>query len=770
VPDILSQLELYKAQSKVNPQKENGHIRINNDVFDSLYKINYNYTSTLPIVLFILRKTWGWDKKVDKVTGQQIQDNTPYHKRAVIRGLREAEMRRILIIERQLGKPNKILFNKYFDTWITSVIRVTSDIDGTGDIKDTTIIEITSKPVTQTALVTKKAPVSPMSPTGDTDGTGTGDTDGTGHTSDLHSPITNVKPLLINQYIYSHWNSKKIIVHKKLTQKMRVKINSALKDYSKEDIIRAIDNYDVVLKGEDYYWDFSWTLCDFLQRGLERFMDNANPLKCYLKREQKEVKQKLTQPIKTKTSAEVIKTEIERPIPCDKEAEKAVCGSILIDGDCINELVFLLKPDDFFTIESRFVYTACLEVMKRGEGINQITVARQLAYENKLSEIGGVAFLSYLVADVPTSAHAEYYARIVKNLSISRRAIALGYKIQELGYSEIDPVKILSGAGEGLLELQKEVSMPSLISPSDLALKGHERYAMLKEGKRKGVFTGFGELDEDIGGLFGGELCYIAARTGVGKTELALNIGEYIGQHHGPVGMFSLEQPWGDILDRYVSRELQISPRKIRAGNYSDDLMGNITTYMGKVSEMNMYFYNSNGDIDGRGATTQSIYALSNHMKMAYGLSAIIIDYLSFIADENRHGDYERISEISRKLKKLTGDLDVPVFCVCQLNREPEKRMGHKPQLSDIRESGHIEEDADTILFLHRADKYEDEVDRLMGEGKNREDIIGKAEIIIGKQRQAGEFAGVSIPIYWDFKKRKYYDKYILKATPEQFR
>ena len=445
----------------------------------------------------------------------------------------------------------------------------------------------------------------------------------------------------------------------------------------------------------------------------------------------------------------------ERIVPYNMDAEKAVCGSLLIDGDIISDLRYIIQPGDFFTSQNKSVYTACGKIADRGIAINQITVAKELASTKELEGIGGIAYLSHLVAEVPTSLHAEYYARIVKETSIARKLITMGSKIQELGYSETDPVKMITESEKMLLEVEKDIAMPKLITPVDLAKRGTDYYTTLQQGKRKGVFFGFKELDEMIGGLFGGELCYIAGRPSSAKTDIALSIGEYVGLNFGNVLLVSLEQPWEEILDRFTSRKLKITPRHLRLGNYNDDLFGSITSYMGEIAEKGLYFYDTGGDIDGKGSTTSSVFSIANHMKLAYGLRLIIIDYIQLMEDEAREQLRERITTISKKCKRLARSLDVPVIALCQLNREVEHRNDHHAILSDMRESGSLEQDGDLILFTYRGEKYGD-VSKVCQ--KLKCDIFGINEITIAKHRQNGEVADTVIPLLWNYKERHYVD------------
>lgn len=444
----------------------------------------------------------------------------------------------------------------------------------------------------------------------------------------------------------------------------------------------------------------------------------------------------------------------EKIPPYDIYAEEAVIGSLLVDGDVIYELSSSVNVDDFFTQQCKWIYEVCIMLMNRGEMINQITIAHELSIKGRLDEIGGAAYLSQLISQTPTSEGVVSYAKIVKDTAIARRTIKMGIMVSNIGYTESEPTKMVSETEKLFLNLQKEVAMPKLYTPETVAYLSTQRYTELAEGKRRGVYTGFEELDSALGGLFGGELLYIAGRPGTGKTENLLSIAEYVGLKFGNVLMASLEQPLDDIIDRYVGRNLELSPRRIRAGVYPDELMKKIMGFVGGLSKSRIYFYESGGDATGRSGTTSSIYSIANHMKLAYGLSLILIDYLGLVEDASDEKSYERISLISRKLKKMSRTLDVPIICAAQLNREVERRMGnHKPQISDIRDSGNVEQDADIIIFIYRPEKYQDEIDEAQKDGR---DITNKAYFIIGKHRQCGEVADVEVPLLWLPHKRYY--------------
>jgi len=466
--------------------------------------------------------------------------------------------------------------------------------------------------------------------------------------------------------------------------------------------------------------------------------------------------------------------ESEQPIPHDIDSEKAVLGSLLLDTDAIHDIRPFLKPEDFFSPENQWVYQACLDIINRGEPINQITVAHQLNNTGHLEECGGAAYLSHLVSIVPTSLHIKYYGQIVKNTAIKRRMISAGQQITALGYDEPDPKIGISQSEEILLRLQKDVALPHLIIPEDLAKLGIEYYSELRINKIPKVNTGFKDLDWVTGGIFGGDYCLIAARPGMGKTSLMLTIAQHIGEKHGNALLVSLEERWRQILNKLMSEKTGYPLRLIRAGSYTDMQFDTIIMRLAEVANQKLYFVDSGSNICDEGTTTATIRSIATHMQSVYGLSAIFVDYLDLVGDRFGKNLYERTTYISREFKRMAVDLDVPLFCLCQLSRQleyrPDEDEGKVPRLSDLRNSGALEQDADLVFFLYRDDYYQNIIkDKFCTKGLSDREwnrqmcntcdnpcgIIGKADLILAKQRQGGE-RDIRIPLRWDTEHFRY--------------
>ena len=445
----------------------------------------------------------------------------------------------------------------------------------------------------------------------------------------------------------------------------------------------------------------------------------------------------------------IMVTDVRIP-PYDQASEQAVLGSLLVDGECIHSIHGRIKTQDFFIAQNQWVYEACESITERGEGINQITVARELASRNRLEECGGAAYLSHLVANTPSSVLVKDYAQIVRNLAVQRKAISLGTQISEKGYNEPNPVKLVSEIGKEFLKLQASISMPQLVTPKEWAEYGIDRYSKMSEGKSIAISTGFDQLDFATGGVFPGEYWVVASVTGGGKTTIALQWANVLSVF-GNVLLASTEMGKGDILDRRIATSIKRPLRDIRSGGYSETLYGEITSQLGVIAKSNIYYFGQAGSLEGGGGmTTDMILSMANYMASSYGLKIIIVDYLQNLSDAYGKSLYERATYISRKLQNMARSLDIPVICLCQLNRELFRRDDKRPRLSDLKDSSGIEQDSDVVLFLHRESAFADE--RELAEKDIR---IEDAELLIAKQRQGDQFH-LKIPLKWDSETKTY--------------
>lgn len=453
--------------------------------------------------------------------------------------------------------------------------------------------------------------------------------------------------------------------------------------------------------------------------------------------------------------------------PHNVDAEKAVVGSLLIDDEAIYKVRSFLKPQALFTPENQWVYDACWKLVERGETINQITVAHELNSMGHLDEVGGTAYLSHLVSIVPTSLHIEHYARVVLNCYIQRKTINLGSIISDIGYTEADPNKIISQITDGVLHLQEAVAQPQLLSPKEWAEKATIRYSTLGEGKKVSISTGIAQLDWATGGIFPSEYWVLIALPRIGKTSLVTQIARTFG-NFGNVLFASLEMSPYDISDRWVASETGKKLRTIRAGNYNENLGKDVAIASAKISEHNIYYFGHTGSTAHMGAvTTDMIYSVARQLKMAYGLSAIIVDYLQAAGDYAGLPVYERVSNISRNLNQMAKSLEVPVLAVASINREAVHRTDSRPKLSDIRGSGEVDYAVDVALGLYREiEKKYDESS--YGDDDNiRKLKPDEAELIIIKQRQSDESGDITCDLKWDVERHLYYETQEVKDRYE---
>lgn len=441
-------------------------------------------------------------------------------------------------------------------------------------------------------------------------------------------------------------------------------------------------------------------------------------------------------------STRVINTD---KIPRDENAERSVLASILINSEAIHEVKSILSIDDFYVEMHRNIYSAMLNIIERGEYIDYVSVYHELVSMGKSNEIP-ITYLIRLASEIPSSLFVDTWARIVKKTSIQRAIIDYGYNCQIEAVESTNIYDTLSKIGKAYVEIQNKLAMPSLLSPSELAKRGTERYISIARGEKIYITTGFKELDYKIGGIFPGEFWILGARPGVGKTTLAMQIAEHVGRNYGNVLFVSLEMSWESLVDRHVATELGMPVSIIRQGGYSDELLDRVLEQIGEVEKINLYYYGIGAD-KTIGLTTDHLYAIANYLINSYGLKFVVVDYIGLFEDDYGRTPYENMSYISKRIKNIARSLNIPILCVCQLSRELEKRLDKVPTRSDLRESGHLEEDADGILFLYRDDYYPELVE-------DDPSKVGKAYILISKLRQ-GE-SNKKITIYWDSKYRKY--------------
>ena len=423
--------------------------------------------------------------------------------------------------------------------------------------------------------------------------------------------------------------------------------------------------------------------------------------------------------------------------PHDIDAEEAVNGSLLIDGQSIYNVSILLRPEDFYSEPNRWIYKACLTLYDRSEAINQITVAQELERQRQLEKVGGNANLGRLISAVPTSLDIEHYAQIVYRLSVMRQLISAADKISNIGYSaDPDITSSLGRAEDVLYEVRHGRSSLDFVHIRNILDRyfevppapGSEGYQPIPH-----VLTGFSGLDSFLGGLQRADLIIVAGRPSMGKTSFALNIVRNAAvQQQATVALFSLEMSKEALVQRMISNEAGVNSRHMRLNINTEEEERRIMEAQGVLSEAPIYIDDS---------PQMRVAEMRSKAKRLYyergGLDFIIIDYLQLIQGEGngRENRVQEISYISRSLKALARELNVPVIAASQLSRAVEWRSSHIPQLSDLRESGSIEQDADIVIFISRDEvRYRTEEEWLK-DHPDEEYPRGLADIIIAKNR-----------------------------------
>ncbi|MDP9821351.1 replicative DNA helicase [Nocardioides massiliensis] len=413
----------------------------------------------------------------------------------------------------------------------------------------------------------------------------------------------------------------------------------------------------------------------------------------------------------------------DRMPPQDNVAEQSVLGSMLLSKDAIADVVEAIRGTDFYRPAHEVIYDAILDLYGRGEPADPVTVAAELQRRGELQRVGGAPYLHTLSASVPIAANAGYYAEIVREKAILRRLVDAGTSIAQMGY-----------AGEGQVDDVVDRAQEAVYRVTDK--RANEDYAPLAEimegtldeieaisnrdGQLVGVPTGFADLDELTNGLHPGQMVIIAARPAMGKSTLALDFCRSASIHHGmTAAIFSLEMTRNEITMRLLSAEAKIPLNVMRNGDMNDDDWAKLARKMGEVSSAPLFID------DSPNLTMMEIRSKARRLKQRHNLQLVVIDYLQLMSSGKKVESRQlEVSEFSRQIKLLAKELEIPVIALSQLNRGAEQRSDKRPMLSDLRESGSIEQDADVVILLHREDAYEKESTR-----------PGEADLIVAKHR-----------------------------------
>jgi replicative DNA helicase len=424
--------------------------------------------------------------------------------------------------------------------------------------------------------------------------------------------------------------------------------------------------------------------------------------------------------------------------PNDNDAEEAVIGSLLIDGTAIFQIAGFLQPADFYYEQNQWLYEAAMSLYQRDEAINQVTLAQELSRRGRLESCGGVAKLSYLISVCPTSLDIEHYARIVYRLSVMRQLISAGDRIAAIGYESGPDVEDSMARAEGLLfKLRRGQATGDLTHIRQVLDKYFEETPVTTGEKAERlpyVLSSFTGLDDFLGGFQRSDLVIIAGRPSMGKTSLALNIARNAAvEHRACVALFSLEMSRDSLVTRLVSSESGINARRIRFGEHkTEDEERHVMDATGVLSEAPIYIDDT--------PMIRMAEMRSKALRLNYerGIDMVILDYLQLMQGEGSGRGENRVQEISyicRALKALARELNTPVLAVSQLSRAVEWRASHEPQLSDLRESGSIEQDADVVLFIYRDEYYYKTEEEWMAAHPDREYPREEADVIIAKHR-----------------------------------
>ncbi|MGA8145895.1 MAG: replicative DNA helicase [Candidatus Acidiferrales bacterium] len=419
-------------------------------------------------------------------------------------------------------------------------------------------------------------------------------------------------------------------------------------------------------------------------------------------------------------------TSIERPLPHNLEAERSILGAVLLDNHSLNAAVEKLRSEDFFLPQHRQIFERMIQLAEKQQAIDVVTLMEDLARRGELDSAGGVPYLSQLADGLPRVTNVEHYARIVKEKSVLRNLAFSAAAIQEQALAGGDDADVILDRAEStIFQIAEDRVRAGLIGVKELVRDNFERLERIfSEGRRiTGLATGYAGLDNETAGLQPSELIILAARPSMGKTALALNIAENVAvRNREPVAVFSLEMSKESLLLRMLASEARVDAHKFRTGHMGRDDWNKITRALTNLGDAPLWID------DSASSTVLEMGAKARRLKRDRGLSLMIVDYLQLVVPTNTGrgtNRQEEVSSISRALKGLAKELKVPVVVLSQLTRAPE-REERKPQLSDLRESGAIEQDADVVLFINRPNFYKTDLP---------EEDRAKAELIIAKQR-----------------------------------
>jgi replicative DNA helicase len=418
----------------------------------------------------------------------------------------------------------------------------------------------------------------------------------------------------------------------------------------------------------------------------------------------------------------MVASATEKLPPHSVEAEHSVLGSLLIDRDAIIRVASFLKADDFYRPAHGYVFQAVVDLYNRREPSDFVTVVDELERRDLLEQVGGISYLTDLISAVPTAVHVEYYARIVERTATLRRLITAGADIVNIGYdASIDVEEAIDRAERALFDVSQRRTTRDFVPIGQILERYFDKLDFIQQnrGDVVGVPTGYADIDKLTGGLQKSDLVILAARPSVGKTALQLGFAHSAAVRHGKtVAIFSLEMSGEQLVQRLLSMETGVDSHRLRLGYIDDSEWEQISRAFGRLAEASIFID------DTAGISVMELRSKARRLLAEHGLDLIVVDYLQLMQGRRSENRVQEISDISRGLKGLARELDVPVLALSQLSRAVESRHDHRPLLSDLRESGSIEQDADIVMFIYRDEVYDPDTDKK-----------GIAEIIVAKHR-----------------------------------
>ena len=413
---------------------------------------------------------------------------------------------------------------------------------------------------------------------------------------------------------------------------------------------------------------------------------------------------------------------IKRIPPHSIEAEQSVLGSMLLDRDAISTASEVLQGEDFYRPDHKAIFEAIVELYNKSEAVDLVTLKNKIEENGVLEQIGGLKYLSRLATSVPTSVHINEYSKIVEEKAILRRLIKVSQNISDLGFDGQEDLDVIMNTAEkDIFSLMQNRRTEDFSHIKDILLDSFDKIEATSANQETvtGIATGFLDLDIKTSGLQPSDMVLIAARPSMGKTAFALNIVQHAAlREQIPTAIFSLEMSKGQLVNRMLCVEAMVDAQRLRTGTLEKDDWVKIARAMGDLSEAPIYID------DTPGISMMDMRAKCRKLKLEKGLGLIAIDYIQLMSGSGNESRQQEISQISRDIKSLAREMQAPVIALSQLSRAPEQRADHRPMLSDLRESGAIEQDADVVMFLYRDEYYHPDT-----EAKNQ------AELIIAKQR-----------------------------------